>query len=113
MRAIVPDGVPALADCAVMHGLICPAVADGGRIASIRPWEGSLPQRNIVTEVVHVSTRARDTEVLEEIARLATKGILTPRVARVLPVTEAAPAHRMLAAGGIRGRLVLDLTRVH
>jgi NADPH:quinone reductase-like Zn-dependent oxidoreductase len=109
IRAIVPDGVPALADCAIMHGLISPAVADGGRIACIRRWEGPRSPRNIVTELVHVSTRAGDTEALEEIARLATKGILTPRVARVLPVTEAAQAHRMLAAGGIRGRLVLDL----
>jgi NADPH:quinone reductase-like Zn-dependent oxidoreductase len=109
IRAIVPDGVPGLADCAVMNGLISPAVADGGRIASIRRWEGPLPPRNIVTELVHVSTRAQDTETLEEIARLAGKGVLTPRVGRVLPVTEAAQSHRLLAAGGIRGRLVLDL----
>ncbi|MGV9929595.1 hypothetical protein ACWDY4_03250 [Streptomyces olivaceoviridis] len=32
---------------------------------------------------------------------------LTPRGARVLPAERAADAHRLLEAGGLRGRLVL------
>jgi NADPH:quinone reductase len=32
------------------------------------------------------------------------------RVARVLPASRAVEAHRLLAAGGVRGRLVLDFT---
>jgi NADPH2:quinone reductase len=35
---------------------------------------------------------------------------LTLRVADVLPADEAAQAPRRLAEGGVRGRLVLDLT---
>jgi hypothetical protein len=31
-------------------------------------------------------------------------------VAQVLPAAEAAEAHKLLEAGGIRGRLVLDFT---
>jgi hypothetical protein len=33
------------------------------------------------------------------------------RVADVLPAKEAAEAHRRLAAGGIRGRLILDFSQ--
>jgi NADPH2:quinone reductase len=40
----------------------------------------------------------------------ASKGELTLRVADVLPADQAAQAHRRLAEGGVRGRLVLDLT---
>ncbi|MFI5709613.1 hypothetical protein [Kribbella sp. NPDC051620] len=40
----------------------------------------------------------------------ATNGELILRVADVLPAGQAAEAHRRLAKGGVRGRLVLDLT---
>jgi NADPH:quinone reductase len=36
--------------------------------------------------------------------------VLTLRVAEVMPATEASDAHRRLAAGGVRGRLVLDFS---
>ncbi|MFG2133493.1 zinc-binding dehydrogenase [Streptomyces sp. NPDC048751] len=32
---------------------------------------------------------------------------MTPRFARTFPAEQAAEAHRLLAAGGVRGRLVL------
>ena len=35
------------------------------------------------------------------------KGVLTPRVADVLPAERAADAHRWFEAGGVRGRLLL------
>ena len=38
-------------------------------------------------------------------------GILTLRVADALPAAAAADAHRRLADGGVRGRLVLDFTQ--
>ena len=38
------------------------------------------------------------------------RGELTLRVADVLPAAEAAQAHRRLAEGGVRGRIVLDFT---
>ncbi len=40
----------------------------------------------------------------------ADAGLLTLRVADVLPASEAARAHALLEAGGIRGRLVLDFS---
>jgi hypothetical protein len=36
--------------------------------------------------------------------------VLTPRVAKVLPASQVAEAHRILEKGGVRGRLVLDFT---
>ena len=35
-------------------------------------------------------------------------GVYTLRVAQVLPAEQAEQAHRLLEAGGVRGRLVLD-----
>jgi NADPH2:quinone reductase len=44
---------------------------------------------------------------LAELAGLAAAGRITLRVARTLPAAESAQAHRLLEAGGVRGRLVL------
>ncbi|MBI5341572.1 MAG: zinc-binding dehydrogenase [Mycolicibacterium rufum] len=44
---------------------------------------------------------------MDYLSDLAHTGGLTLRVARELPVDEAAEAHRLLERGGIRGRLVL------
>ncbi|MGW0632195.1 zinc-binding dehydrogenase [Streptomyces sp. NPDC002758] len=39
--------------------------------------------------------------------QLAEEGRLTPRVAQTLPAEQASEAHRLLEAGGLRGRVVL------
>jgi NADPH:quinone reductase-like Zn-dependent oxidoreductase len=44
---------------------------------------------------------------IAELADLVTRGVLTLRVAEALPADRAAEAHRRLADGGVRGRLVL------
>ena len=53
-----------------------------------------------------------DTARLERLRDQAEAGVLTPRVAKVMPASQAAEAHRILEAGGVRGRLVLDFTRL-
>ena len=40
IRALVPDGVPGLADGAVLEERALPAVADGGGLATVRGWSG-------------------------------------------------------------------------
>lgn len=45
---------------------------------------------------------------LAELSALADAGRLTPRVAATLPLAEVAAAHRRVAAGGLRGRIVLQ-----
>ena len=44
---------------------------------------------------------------LARLAAQAADGVLTPRVADVLPAGRAADAHRRFEAHGVRGRLVL------
>jgi NADPH:quinone reductase-like Zn-dependent oxidoreductase len=58
-----------------------------------------------------VEHAATDTALFERLRSQAENGVLTLRVADVMPAAEAAEAHRRLAAGGIRGRLVLDFTQ--
>ena len=109
IRALVPDGVDGLADGAVMDALVVPAVRDGGRIATIRGWSGPA-DRGITVHPVLVFDHADRTDALEELRELVEQSAVTLRVADVLPAQQAAEAHRRLAAGGVRGRLVLDFS---
>lgn len=108
VRAEVPDGVDGLADGALLHERALPAVRDGGAVATVRGWEGD-GSRDLRVHPVWVRDVARRRDVLEELVGLAADGTLTLRVADVLPAEQAAEAHRRLEAGGVRGRIVLDL----
>src|SRR3984957_2299073 len=59
----------------------------------------------------HQPWPSNDTDLFDRLRRQAQNGILTLRVADVLPATMAAAAHRRRAAGGVRGRLVLDFSQ--
>jgi NADPH:quinone reductase-like Zn-dependent oxidoreductase len=109
IRELVPEGVPGLADGAVLNEAALPAIADGGGLAVVRGWPGPA-ERGIAVHQVWVTRAATDTAALTRLVEQAERGELTLRVAEVLPAKDAARAHRLLAAGGIRGRLVLDLT---
>ena len=58
-------------------------------------------------QVVLVGQHLHEGHRITELAALVDAGVLTLRVADVLPASAAADAHRRLAAGGVRGRLVL------
>ncbi|WP_096331293.1 NADP-dependent oxidoreductase [Nannocystis exedens] len=107
IREVVPQGVDAVIDAAMLHERILPAIVDGGGIVTVRGWKGPT-ERGIVAHPVFVGTGLTDTAKLEHLRQQAEEGKLTLRVARVLPAAEAAEAHRLLEAGGVRGRLVLD-----
>ncbi|MER7795614.1 NADP-dependent oxidoreductase [Streptomyces sp. NPDC097640] len=109
MRALAPDGVPGLVDGSMQTTEIVPAVADGGTLAELRGWSGPA-ERGISVRPVMVSDGITDTERLDTLRRQAEDGTLTLHVADVLPADEAAKAHRLLEAGGLRGRLVLDFS---
>ncbi|MET9386679.1 zinc-binding dehydrogenase [Streptomyces sp. NPDC002928] len=53
------------------------------------------------------SLGVREHAKLDRLRQLAKEGRLTPRVARTLSAEQAPEAHRLLEAGGFRGRLVL------
>jgi NADPH2:quinone reductase len=107
MRAAVPEGVDGLVDAALLDQLVVPAVRDGGRIATVRGYTG-LEERGITFHPVWVRNYAREHAKLDQLRRQAEAGQITLRVARTFPAAQAAEAHKVLAAGGTRGRLVLE-----
>ncbi len=101
-----PDGVDGLADGALLHDAALPAIRTGGRMATVRGWDGS-DQDRVTVVPVWVREHAQDREALDRLREQVETGVLTLRVAGVLPAVEAVEAHRRLEAGGVRGRLVL------
>ncbi|MEW6563551.1 MAG: zinc-dependent alcohol dehydrogenase family protein [Pseudomonadota bacterium] len=51
--------------------------------------------------------RLRQRVILEEGARLAAAGQLKPHISHVLPLEQAAEAHRLIERGGVTGKIVL------
>lgn len=108
IRAAVPDGVDAIADGSVQNELLFAAVRDGGRFATVRGFRSDAPRAIRIRPILVVDYLERREE-LERLRCLAEDGTITLRVARTFPPIGAADAHRQLAAGGTRGRLVIDL----
>jgi len=85
-----------------------PALAEHGRMATIvGDAAGAFGKAYQKNGTVHLVFMERDGGMLDRIARLAERGLLRPLVADVLPLAEAAEAHRRLEAGGVHGKLVL------
>jgi len=106
IRAVLPGGVDAVADTALLHEKVRPALRDGGVFVSLRRWKGE-PTRNIRYEAAWVYEYYHSQPKLDALRRAVEDGALTPRVAEVLPAENAAVAHRRVEAGGSRGRFVL------
>ena len=97
--------VPAGVDGAVVGVAALDAVRDKGAFVAVAAGAAPLPLRGTRVHNVWIRT---DGPRLAELAALADAGRLTPRVAATLPLTEVAAAHRRVAAGGLRGRIVLQ-----
>jgi NADPH:quinone reductase-like Zn-dependent oxidoreductase len=106
IREHFPDGVDGLADGSVQDALVVPAVTEGGAVATVRGYRGD-GQRGVRFLPTLVRRVAEDRAALDRLRQQAEDGVLTLRVAQTFPAEKAAEAHRLLAAGGIRGRLVL------
>lgn len=107
VRQAVPDGADGAIDAALLNESIAPAVRDGGRIATLRGFTGSA-ERGITWHPVTVRTYAREHDKLNRLRQQVEAGQVTLRVAQTLPADQAAEAHRILEAGGTRGRLILE-----
>ena len=103
-----PGGVDALADGAVQNALVFRAIRDGGGLATVRGFAGDA-ERDIVIHPVWVREYAQSWEKLDRLRQQAETGAVTLRVARTFPAEQAGEAHRLLEAGGIRGRLIIEL----
>lgn len=107
VRAEIPEGADGLVDAALLNELAVGAVRDGGKIATVRGFKGE-EARGITFHAVTVRGYAREHDKLDRLRRQAEAGEVTLRVARTLPAEEAPDAHRILEAGGTRGRLILE-----
>jgi NADPH:quinone reductase len=106
MAAAADGGVDGLVDAALMGEAALAAIRDGGAMAVVRGYEGPT-ERGITIHPVRVVDYLQNRTALEELGRLAGEGRLSLRVAGSYPPEEAAEAHRRLAAGGTRGRLII------
>jgi NADPH:quinone reductase-like Zn-dependent oxidoreductase len=109
IRAVVPAGVDALADAALIGEPVVAAVKDGGGIAALRGTQiFGPPQRGIAFHTVYVPDYVGRADKLDQLRQLADAGALSLRVAGTFPPEQAEQAHRLFEAGGIRGRLILQ-----
>ena len=109
IREHFPHGVDGLADGAVVNERVIPAVRDGGGFASVRGFTG-LAQCCIRFATTFVRNYDCESEKLDQLRRQVMAGVVTLRVASTCPPNRAREAHRRLQAGGIRGRLVIQLS---
>ncbi|MEU4316018.1 NADP-dependent oxidoreductase [Nocardia sp. NPDC024068] len=97
-------GYDAVADPAVLQEEALALVRDGGRFLGVRPGQEPRPERDITTGAVSVRP---DGARLGELLEAAADGRLPARVHAVVPLAQAATAHREVAKGGVRGKFVL------
>jgi NADPH:quinone reductase-like Zn-dependent oxidoreductase len=91
------DAVPIGADAA-------PAVRDGGAIVTVRHTDQFDPARGIRKQSFMIHS---DQAWLREFVAEVADGRIRTRVAQTLPLADAAEAHRLVEAGGLRGKVVL------
>ncbi|WP_448316089.1 NADP-dependent oxidoreductase [Streptomyces sp. CO7] len=96
-------GVDGLLETAGLPGAIG-SVRDGGRAVSIVPTRAPAAERGVQVAVSHVEQDGRG---LSELAALVDAGELRLRTADEFSFADASEAHRRLAAGGVRGKLLL------
>ncbi|GAQ67496.1 NADP-dependent oxidoreductase [Streptomyces scabiei] len=106
VRAEVSDGVDGVVDAASLGALTARAVRDGGRVVTLRGFDGP-GERGVAFEPIVVFRYARERAKLDRLRQQVEEGRITLRVAKTFPAEQGAEAHRLLAAGGVRGRLVL------
>ena len=106
VRRVVPAGVDAALDAALVGVSALDAVRDKGSFVAVAAGAAPAPLRGTRVHNVWIRT---DGPKLAELAAMADARQLTPRVAATLPLEEVAAAHRRVAAGGLRGRIVLTL----
>ena len=96
---------------AVTFGPSLAALAVGGRLVLggvTTGTEAPLDLKAVFTKRLEIlGCRGSGRRDLDRVLELVARGALRPRVDRVLPLAEAAQAHRSLESGGILGKIVL------
>ncbi|MDX2293062.1 MULTISPECIES: NADP-dependent oxidoreductase [Streptomyces] len=99
-----PERVDGVLDTALIADPLLPAVKDGGVFVSASGERMPVAERDIRVDAV---VGRPDAARLKELLELLGAGGLATRVADVLPLEEAAEAHRRVEAGHRPGRIVL------
>ncbi len=106
MRDLLSAPIGAQAEYVALIGISAlDAVRDGGSFVSVAAGAAPTPLRGTRVHNVWIRTDARR---LAELAALVDAGRLTTRVAATQPLDTVAAAHKRHAAGGLRGRIVLQ-----
>lgn len=103
-RTEAEPGWDAVVDTTSQQAWSLNPVRDGGSFVGVRPNLTPTAERGITVNILMVHS---DGPCLEKLLARAAGGGLPARVHAVLPLTEAAEAHRAMAKGGTRGRYVL------
>ncbi|MBV6756726.1 NADP-dependent oxidoreductase [Rhodococcus opacus] len=112
VRRLVPEGVDAVIDAALLFDQIAPALRNNGKFVDLRARDGELG-RGI--EIVHSNVRKRvaDQAAIRRLREQVESGVLWTSVAQTFPASEATEAHRRLDEGGLRGRIILLFDECH
>ena len=106
-RGELPEGVDAVYDTALLQRAALPAIREGGGLAVVRGWDGDDVEQGVHIHRVWVGDVLERTDWLHELRELAGSGDLQLRVVSTHPPERAADAHRLMEAGGLRGRAVI------
>lgn len=106
IREIAPDGVDGLLDAAVQNDAALPAVRAGGGFATVRGWDAP-EDADVTLHKIFVFDDYHHAGKLDDVVAAVESGRLVPDYGRSMPAEEAPEAHRLLEAGGQRGRIVL------
>ncbi|WP_436499301.1 alcohol dehydrogenase catalytic domain-containing protein [Actinokineospora sp. HUAS TT18] len=100
-----PEGTfDAVLDAAVLGDAAVALVRDGGHYMGVQPPRKPEGHGRITVDAVLVQS---DGATLAALLQDTADGTLPARISTTLPLDEAAAAHKTLAAGGTRGRLLL------
>jgi NADPH:quinone reductase len=108
VRRIRTAGVDGVVDAALVGIVALDAVRDGGAFVAVSAGSAPVPLRGTRVHNVWIRT---DAPRLAELAALVDASRLTLRVASTHPLHAVAAAQERLAAGGLRGRIVLQPTQ--
>jgi NADPH:quinone reductase-like Zn-dependent oxidoreductase len=101
-----PGGVDACLDTVGLGAAAVDGIREGGRLLSTVPGSAPEATRGITAEVVQVQP---DADALDGLLRRAAEGELTLRIAETIPWDEYRRGYEQVAAGGLRGKVVLTL----
>lgn len=107
VRRFNPDGVDGLFDTALRLGAVLGAIRDSGVMTTVRGWEPDQAVRGIQVKPVWVVRVLERTDWLNQLRILVSEGTIAARIVTEFPPERIADAHRLVDAGGLRGRIVI------